>query len=84
VIEPNHLIAWTGKSMGAQAKHVWRFLAQENGTLVATEESTEGWSARLLKLLMPKFLDNSLDTWLRNLKTQAENNAARDLNAGQN
>jgi len=66
------LIGWTGKSLGAQAKHMWKFIRQNNGTLVTTEESMEGWSVRLLKLAMPKFLDDSLDTWLRNLKTQAE------------
>jgi uncharacterized protein YndB with AHSA1/START domain len=59
VIEPNHLIAWTGRSLGAQARHIWRFREQQNGTLVTTEESMEGWSVRLLKLFMPKFLDNS-------------------------
>ena len=72
VLEPNDLIGWTGKSLGAQAKHIWKFTPQDNGTLVTTEESMEGWSVKLLKLVMPKFLDNSLDTWLRNLKTQAE------------
>jgi hypothetical protein len=74
VLEPNELIGWTGKSLGAQAKHIWKFTPQNNGTLVTTEESMEDWSVRLLKLLMPKFLDNSLDAWLRNLKTQAESN----------
>jgi hypothetical protein len=74
VLEPNELIGWTGKSLGAQARHIWRFLAQQNGTLVTTEESMEGWSVRLLKLVIPKFLDNSLDIWLRNLKIQAVNN----------
>jgi uncharacterized protein YndB with AHSA1/START domain len=74
VLEPNELIGWTGKSLGAQAKHIWKFIPQDNGTLVTTEESMEGWSVRLLKFVMPKFLDNSLDTWLRNLKTQAESN----------
>jgi uncharacterized protein YndB with AHSA1/START domain len=74
VIEQDHLIGWTGKSQGAQAKHIWKFMPQDNGTLVTTEESMEGWSVRLLKLVMPKFLDNSLNTWLRNLKIQAESN----------
>jgi hypothetical protein len=74
VLDPNDLIGWTGESLGAQAKHIWKFIAQENGTLVTTEESMEGWSVGLLKILMPRFLDNSLDTWLRNLKTQAESN----------
>jgi len=74
VLKLNELIAWTGQSLGAQAKHIWKLIPQGNGTLVTTEESMEGWSVRLLKLVMPKFLDNSLDPWLRNLKTQAESN----------
>jgi len=32
----------------------------------------EGWLVRLLKLVIPKFLNDSLDTSLRNLKIQAE------------
>jgi len=76
VIKPGQEIAWTGRSKGAYAKHIWRFASQNNGTLVMTEESMDGWSIRLLKLFNPKFLDNSLDTWLRNLKIKAEKNAA--------
>jgi hypothetical protein len=72
VLKPKEFIGWTGKSVGAQAKHIWKFTPKDNGTLVTTEESMEGWSVRLLKHVLPKFLDNSLDTWLRNLKTQAE------------
>ena len=74
MLELIELIGWTGKSLGAQAKHIWKFIPQDNGTLVTSEESMEGWSVKVLKLVMPKFLDNSLDTWLRNLKTQAESN----------
>jgi uncharacterized protein YndB with AHSA1/START domain len=73
-LKQNELIGWTGRSLSAQAKHIWRFMPQGNGTLVTTEESLDGWSARLLKLLTPKFLDKSLEAWLRNLKTQAESN----------
>jgi hypothetical protein len=76
-IEPIREIGWSGKSRGTLAKHVWTFTPQNHGTLVTTEESMEGWSIQLLKLISPKFLDNSLDTWLRNLKTKAEIDTAR-------
>ena len=72
VIEPSHEIGWTGRSLGAHAKHIWKLTPQKNGTLVTTEESMEGWSIQFLKLISPKFLDNALDTWLQSLKTKAE------------
>lgn len=72
VIEPSQEIGWTGRSLGAHAKHIWKLTPQNNGTLVTTEESMEGWSIQFLKLISPKFLDNALDTWLQSLKTKAE------------
>jgi hypothetical protein len=77
VIKPSQEIGWTGRSLGARAKHIWTLTPQNNGTLVTTEESMEGWSIQLLKLFSPKFLDNSLDTWLQNLKTKAEKEATK-------
>ena len=77
VIEPGQKIGWTGRALGAHARHIWRLMPQNNGTLGTTEESMEGWSIRLLKLISSKFLDNSLDTWLQNLKTKAEKEATK-------
>jgi uncharacterized protein YndB with AHSA1/START domain len=77
VISPSQEISWTGRALGAHAKHVWRLTPQDKGTLVTTEESMEGWSIRLMKFINPKFLDNSLDTWLQSLKTQAEKETAK-------
>lgn len=74
---PNQEIAWTGRALGADAKHIWRLTRQNTGTLVATEESMEGWSIRLMKLVKPRLLDDSLDTWLLNIKTKAEKEAAK-------
>ena len=65
-------IAWTGKALGSQARHIWIFKPQNGGTLVTTEESMEGWLISILKPLMPGFLDRSLDVWLKNLKNRAE------------
>jgi uncharacterized protein YndB with AHSA1/START domain len=76
VLEQNQKISWTGRSLGTHAKHAWAFTPQDNGTLVTTEESMDGWSIRLLKLVRPQFLDNSLDRWLRNLKIKAESEVA--------
>jgi carbon monoxide dehydrogenase subunit G len=77
VINPNQEIGWTGGSFGARAKHIWRLSPQNNGTLVITEESITGWSTRLIKLFNRKFLEKSLDTWSKNLKTEAEKQTAK-------
>jgi uncharacterized protein YndB with AHSA1/START domain len=71
-VEPGRRIAWTGHALGSNAKHIWIFRPQDDGTLVTTEESMEGWLIRLLKPLMPRFLEQSLDVWLSSLKTKAE------------
>jgi len=65
-------IAWTGKALGSQARHIWIFKSQNGGTLVTTEESMEGWLISILKPLMLGFLDKSLDVWVKNLKNKAE------------
>ncbi len=72
VIEPNQRIGWTGQALGTQASHIWLLTPHPNGTLLTTEESMAGWLVSLLKFVMPKFLENSLDTWLQSLKSKAE------------
>jgi uncharacterized protein YndB with AHSA1/START domain len=74
-VEPKRRIAWTGNAFGSKAKHVWVFKPQGDGTRVTTEESMEGWLIVLLKPLMPKFLEQSLDVWVSSLKTKAEGTA---------
>lgn len=72
IIESLQRIGWTGIALGSRAKHLWIFQRQQDGAVVTTEESMEGWLISLLKLLMPYFLEMSLDVWLKNLKTKAE------------
>jgi hypothetical protein len=76
VVDPNKQLAWTGKSVGVQARHVWTLTQQGNGTLVTTRESLDGWLARVLSLIMPKMLDKSLDAWLQGLKRRVEGTVA--------
>ncbi len=71
-VEKNKKIVWTGKSIGSQAIHVWKFKEKQNGTLVITEESMEGWLVQILKITMPKFLEKSLNSWLEELKNKVE------------
>lgn len=72
VVEPNQQIGWTGRALGTQARHVWLLTPHQNGTLLTTDESMEGWLVSLLKFIMPRFLERSLDTWLQSLKSKAE------------
>jgi len=74
-VEPKRRVAWTGQAFGSRARHIWAFRPQGDGTLVTTEESMEGWLIVLLKPLMPRFLEKSLDVWLGSLKTKAEGKA---------
>jgi hypothetical protein len=65
-------IGWTGKALGTRASHIWILKPHNDGTLLTTEESMESWLVSILKLIMPKFLERSLDTWLQSLKSKAE------------
>jgi len=71
-VEPNQRVSWIGKALGTRARHIWMFRPHQNGTLLTTEESLEGWLVSLSKVVMPAFLERSLATWLDNLKSKAE------------
>jgi hypothetical protein len=66
-------IAWSGRTMGIRAAHVWRL--EELGadrTLVTTEESWEGAVASLLRWPARRMLQNSFEKGLARLKAEAE------------
>jgi uncharacterized protein YndB with AHSA1/START domain len=46
LVEPPHLIAWTGKTFGVNAIHYWWLEPRDGKTFVRTEESYEGLVAR--------------------------------------
>jgi hypothetical protein len=76
-VEPPRLIAWTGRTFGIDAVHVWRFEAHDGGTLVRTEESFDGLVARFFRRPLRKTLDRALESGLRHLKVEAERRAER-------
>ena len=76
-VERPRLLAWTGRTFGTSATHVYRLEASDGGTLVHTEESFEGWLPRLLRGQMKKTLERSLATGLRQLKNCVERGAGR-------
>ena len=76
VVDPPHEIAWTGTTMGIKAVHVFRFQANDGGTLARSEESWQGLLASLLKGYSRKTLDKGIRSVLAHLKTEAERRAA--------
>ena len=65
-------IVWSGRTMGIRAIHSWTFTAEKNGTKARTEESFEGFLARLFAGPMRKILANALQQGLDALKKEAE------------
>jgi uncharacterized protein YndB with AHSA1/START domain len=76
VVDPPNEIAWTGTTMGITAVHVFRFQANDGGTLARSEESWEGLIASLLKGYSRKSLDKAIRSVLSHLKVEAERRAA--------
>jgi len=76
-VEPPRLIAWSGRTFGINAFHVWRLEPQNGATLVRSEESFDGLLARLLRRRLRKTLIGALESGLRHLKSEAERRAQR-------
>ena len=75
-VERPRLIAWTGRTFGMDALHIWRLEPQGGATHVRTEETFDGLVARLLRGRMQKQLDDALESGLRHLKAEAERRAS--------
>jgi hypothetical protein len=74
-VEPPREIAWTGRTLGLEAFHVWQLEPRGGKTLVRTEESFAGLLARLLRRSLQKTLDRTLADGLRALKAEVERRA---------
>lgn len=71
-VERPRLLAWTGKTLGIKAIHVWRLEPHDGNTIVRTEESWEGLVVRIFRGPMQKTLQNAIDSGLQHLKAEAE------------
>ncbi|HVT87177.1 MAG TPA: SRPBCC family protein [Chitinophagaceae bacterium] len=67
-----HSFGWTGKTIGAQAIHNWKFEAKENGVIVSVEESLQGIFASLMKKKFQKSLTDGMAKNLDELKVACE------------
>ncbi len=74
-VDPPRRIAWTGRTLGLRAVHTWTFEERGEGTRVQTEESFEGWLARLLPGLLRRTLRSSLENGLAALAAECERRA---------
>ena len=71
-VERPRTLAWTGKTFGIKAIHVWRLEPKDGKTIVRTEESWEGLLPRIFRGSMQKMLQRSIDAGLSYLKAEAE------------
>jgi len=76
VVDPPHELAWTGRTMGIRAIHVFRFDAHDGGTAARSEESWEGLIASLLKRWSRRTLQKGIDDVLSHLKAESERRVA--------
>ena len=74
-VERPRLIAWTGRTLGIRAIHIWYLEPRDGGTAVRTEESFDGLLPRLLRGPTRKALQSGLDKGLGHLKAEAERRA---------
>lgn len=71
-VVPGKKIGWSGKAFGAFAIHNWTFKEHGHQTQVQVEENMEGWLVTLMRGRFQNGLEQSLQTWLSNLKAEAE------------
>jgi len=68
--EPERL-AWSARATGIDAYHAWLIERRPDGCRVLTEETQNGWVARLNNLLRPNSVGEIHDAWLRGLLAKA-------------
>jgi hypothetical protein len=76
-VDRPRLIAWTGKTLGLRAIHLYRLEPRgDDRTLVSSGESWEGLVARAFRARMQKTLDRATEAGLLHLKAEAERRAS--------
>jgi hypothetical protein len=71
-VERPNLLAWSGKTFGIFAIHIWQMEPQDGRTVVKTEESWDGLIVHIFRKSMQKKLDESINSGLQYLKIEAE------------
>jgi uncharacterized protein YndB with AHSA1/START domain len=68
----NHLLGWTGKTMGLLAIHNWTLDYKDGNTTITVDESMDGILAILFKKSFNKSLEKGMLHWLELLKKECE------------
>ncbi|MDD3246488.1 MAG: SRPBCC family protein [Methanosarcina sp.] len=71
-VERPRIMAWTGKTLGIYAIHVWKLEPRNGSTAIRTEESWEGLITRIFSGNMQKTLEKAINSGLQYLKAEAE------------
>ena len=71
-VEAEQRIAWTGRTLGLDAVHVWGFEARDEGIMVHTEESLQGGLARWFRGRLQETLQRELTESLRLLRSECK------------
>jgi carbon monoxide dehydrogenase subunit G len=66
-LEPPHLLAITGKGMGATTRYVFRLEPEAGGTRITAEQSMSGAAARTMRPMLQSIADRSLSDWVASL-----------------
>lgn len=71
-VEPPESIAWSGRTMGIEAVHIWSIEPNGSGSTLSTSESWRGLLPRLLKGAMGRTLDKAIQAGLQAAKVAVE------------
>jgi Polyketide cyclase / dehydrase and lipid transport len=70
---PFERIAWSARAMGIDAYHAWLIERLPSGCRVLTEETQNGWVARLSNVIRPRLMGKIQEVWLERLLEKAKN-----------
>jgi hypothetical protein len=68
-------LAWDAHCTGVHAYHAWALERRDGGVYVLTEETQNGWLARLGSLAMPNRMHRWHQRWLEELRQQGQTGA---------
>jgi hypothetical protein len=68
---PCQRLAWSARGTGVDAYHAWLFEPTHGGCNILTEETQNGFMARLGSIVMPTRMHKYHQIWLESLRVQA-------------
>ena len=68
---PAQRIAWSARATGIDAYHAWLIESRPSGCYVLTEETQNGWLAKVNNVLRPRNMSKQHQNWLESLQRKA-------------